>query len=354
MAGRFLCFTLFFSGVLALFFLAKRHFKSPWWALLCCTLLVLTPRIFAPGFYNSRDIPELTLFTLSIFLITFAIATVAVWPFLWEQPIRHFLDAYAFMSSHGEGPFEFLGHTYDGFPLLYIPVWMVVTIPLVYTLFFVVGASAIIIRSMRGILRSSFRTVWLQHRTEILFLAWFFGPIAAILITGAGIYLEWRHIYFVYPALILTAITGLRFSLSMTRSRVLRHTIWIILMFQCASTGIWMLRNHPFEYVYFSIPTRFTEGYFPLDYWAVSYKQIAAELLAREMRPVFSVYSDENVAFINFYNFFPEALDRVAREHDIAKADYVVTRDPALTKRLLPVKELTVDGLVINGIYRGP
>src|SRR5436190_9688465 len=67
-----LTFLLFFTGVIFFYCLALNYFRNKSAALLTCLVLVLSPRIFADGFYNSKDMAFLSVFIPSIyFLIRF-------------------------------------------------------------------------------------------------------------------------------------------------------------------------------------------------------------------------------------------------------------------------------------------
>jgi hypothetical protein len=53
-------FLIFYISVFFFYLLGCAHFKSRAWALLGCGMLVLSPRIFADAFYNSKDLPFLS------------------------------------------------------------------------------------------------------------------------------------------------------------------------------------------------------------------------------------------------------------------------------------------------------
>jgi hypothetical protein len=66
-------FLFFFAGVVAFYWLAQRLFSSSWMALLASVCLMLSPRIFADSFYNTKDVPFMvvyifTMITLVLFL----------------------------------------------------------------------------------------------------------------------------------------------------------------------------------------------------------------------------------------------------------------------------------------------
>ena len=61
-----------------------------------------------------------------------------------------------------------------------------------------------------------------------------------------------------------------------------------------ATLGLWILQNHPYQYVYFNILARpHAEENFDLDYWGVGMENIVRELLRRDEE------AKINVAFFN-------------------------------------------------------
>ena len=408
-------FAFYLLAVFAVYLVAMLHTRHRGWSLLAALVFVLLPRIYAHGFYNSRDVPQIALFTLAIaallhllegpnlrrsimlgvciasalslrmtalillpltwlFLaadawrspsdrwsgrivaaavtsVAAAVLTVVFWPFLWASPLTHFLEAYRFMSTLAQGETFFLGSMHDGVPWYYIPVWMSVTIPPIFLAFALLGTARAIVVPI-----TERRACSASSRTELLFAAWLLLPIAAVVATGAGLYLEWRHVFFIAPAVALLAMTGLRSAVCSPR---MRKSVWAVVMSgavaaQCASTAAWMVRHHPHQHLYYSIPMHVAVGTFLGDYWALSYKQSAGALLALRRHERITAYSDENNAFYNLYTFYPEAIGTVLRAVDINDAMYVLTRSPELAKSLRALHEERVDGVVISGVYAGP
>lgn len=64
-----LTFLSFYAGTIVFYFLGKRFFQHSSTALLATIALVISPRIFENAFYNSKDIPCLVFFTLSIWTL---------------------------------------------------------------------------------------------------------------------------------------------------------------------------------------------------------------------------------------------------------------------------------------------
>lgn len=395
---------------------ARRATKNIWWGLLGALLFLLLPRIYAHGFYNTRDIPQIAMFALAMFTllrvldvhtysratlhgiaialalslrlsalillpITFlflgieymrsrqrgtperalhfialgatttaasVLATWLFWPFLWEAPIAHFHEAYAFMSNLGSETFIF-GRMYDHFPWFYIPLWIAVTVPVVVFVLCIVG----IMTSALGIGMQS-KTLSAEARDRLVYLCWLIAPVVAILVSGAGIYLEWRHVFFLAPAIILLALLGFRDLLDWSRPKKWIHTTLIgVLTLQLCATGFWMMRNHPHQFMYYSIPLKIAVPLFLPDYWALSYRTTSEKALELAPARIFTLYSDENVAYQNMYTVFPVSLTRAMRVPSPEEAMLVMTRSPEIAKNLEPLHLVQVDGVTINGVYKG-
>ena len=269
---HFVSFLVFYLGVFFLYLLGRKHFKSWFWGLLPAVMLVLSPRLFGHAFFNSRDIPTMSLFILSMYtllcfserrrlLTVFAhalacallvslrmtgvllpvltvlflflqawvgksggrsvrllhafrwsffycvlwfVLTICLWPLLWTHPFVHFLEAFRYMSTKGPGGF-YMGEKLGYNPWHWIPVWIFISTPLLYTACFLLGCASFFMRYAR-----SLSTLILKKQEEFLFLVWFFGPIAAVIILRAGIFDTWRHLFFIYPAFLLIGVIGVR------------------------------------------------------------------------------------------------------------------------------------------------
>src|SRR3989338_1187157 len=62
-------FFVFYLGLIFFYKLCVYFFKNWKIALLGCIFLVVSPRIFADSFYNSKDIPSLAIFIISIYTL---------------------------------------------------------------------------------------------------------------------------------------------------------------------------------------------------------------------------------------------------------------------------------------------
>lgn len=388
---HFLTFCAFFVGVFFFYLLAKRWFASRWMGLTAALFLVLSPRIFADAFYNSKDIPNLAVFIIAMYTLTrfleeknprwmalhavgtalaigirltsliippltglflllhilrdwkrgsanvgkrsllFAgycvltvLCTVAVWPFLWEQPIAHLQEAFSFMSTLGVSTY-YMGEMIHRLPWHYVFVWIGITSPPLYIALFLLGVFSIAAAALRHPVQ------WLLHRSDQLIpLLWLLLPILSVHLSGAGIFDGWRHLYFVYPAVIIVALWGIVLLLRLLsgvpllygeqRARivlatvVLAHSLWI---------AGWMIAYHPVQNAYFSIPARYVQHNFELDYWGLSFRPAFEYLLRYDPSPVLRIWASSSPAYSTVGILPPEQQQRI-QFVDEADATYLL------------------------------
>jgi hypothetical protein len=124
------------------------------------------------------------------------------------------------------------------------------------------------------------------------------------------------------------------------------------------STTIWMIKNHPLEYGYFSIPSAWVRGNFEMDYWGLSYKPALEYILETNKNSTINVYAAERIAVGSALTIPMEELNRLNMV-DASEAEYIV--DAMITNDYKPrfdesalVKNIEIDGLILAKIYRGP
>jgi hypothetical protein len=359
-------FLLFCVGVAFFYRLCVRHFRSWPTAIFASSCLVLSPRIFADSFYNSKDLPFLSVFVISIYtLVRFldegtarrafwhalssavlvdiriagllvpamtlflgtaellfakdpnrspwrraavlsmyaailAALTVAFFPFLWRSPLDHFVEVLAKMSRFPFGsPVRYLGRELppEALPWHYLPVWIGVTTPLAYLGLFLAGLVAI----TGSCLRKPARLIGdPECRNNLLWIGWCLVPIALVAATGAIVYDGWRHLYFVYPGLLMIAVTGARRIAGALRKRLpsgldasasgLAGVLWLLVV---AEPLVFMVRYHPYGNVFFNRLAghgmKTVRDRFEVDYWGLSYRRGLEYVLRHDARDTISV-----------------------------------------------------------------
>lgn len=416
------------AGTWVVYRLGAWRFGSWRWGLVTAGLLVLSPRLFAESFFNYKDPVFMGFFALGIytlarwlrrptwpravlhalatgaaidvrtmgvllvpltlgfaalelwyrpverrrFLLSFlpylpltAAVVVLGWPYLWEQPIGHFLEAFQSFSQYRSDMLtQYLGREISvrELPWHYAPVWLLVTTPLAYTALFLVGLGTIayaIGRQPRQWLAST------TGRLDLLFLAWCLGPFLAVIVLHSVLYDGWRHLYFVYPAFLLLAVRGLRalWYRWQAASRPAAQVVgWVgagLVAVSLLHTAARMALDHPYQNLYFSVPPAAVTGQlFERDYWALSGREGLEWILAHDAGAQVAVSTDpRTVLLLHNAQLLLPPTER-ARVHMVPppQARYFLTTyrwhpAPYLAYGQ-PIYQRQVNGLTILSVYR--
>lgn len=175
-------------------------------------------------------------------------------------------------------------------PWHYLPVWIGVTTPVLYSGLFLIGVSTILYRlgKTQRLLTSDG-----VERFGHLVLLLFFGPIVAVIAANSMLMDGWRHLYFCYPAFLLVGIFGLNYLIrsaslvNATKKQQLIKLFGILVILLCViSTARNMIINHPYQHSYFSLLAgKNIAKNWELDYWGLSFRQALEHVLAVDDSP---------------------------------------------------------------------
>jgi hypothetical protein len=347
-------------GTWALYRLGRRHLRDERLGLLAAGLLVLSPRFFAESFYNGKDIVFTALFTVGawvlarllarpstgralvaglataaaadvrllglllvpfalgllgvrfwqepaarprlagaalLYLLATAVAGVAGWPYLWADPVGHLQAAYASLSHYQwPGKVLYLGQELlaPDLPWHYPLVWLNVTTPLAYQAAALLGLAV----ALAGLARQPLaRLRQPAGQLDALLLGWLLGPLVLVLGLHSILYDGWRHLYFIYPALLLLAVRGAQWLWQRRQRgggwRRLALGAAALAGAEAATTATRMVLMHPQQQAYFSyLPGRAVEQLFERDYWGLSFRQGLEYLVAQQ--PQGPIYYDSS------------------------------------------------------------
>lgn len=232
---------------------------------------------------------------LGVYAAVTVVAVVAGWPYLWEAPVQHFLQVFARLSQYNawDGQMLYLGRIVSGqqLPWHYAPVWILVTTPVAYVVAFLLGAGG----ALTGLLRRPlFALRTREGRLDVLLLGWFCLPLLLVIGLRSVLYDGWRHLYFVYPALLLLAGRGAQ---AVWAARQHGPRLRGLVLAAAAVAGLElcytvgrMWRAHPQQQVYFSfLPPAAAEQLFEGDYWGLSYRQGLEWIAAQDASPQLGV-----------------------------------------------------------------
>lgn len=99
--------------------------------------------------------------------------------------------------------------------------------------------------------------------------------IFTVILLDSTLYNGWRHLYFVYPIILLISLKGL-YLIDLKYLKKNRLIIIFVTLFLTHITFV-MVKDHPHQNVYFNFfAGKNIETKFELDYWGLSNKQYTA------------------------------------------------------------------------------
>jgi len=353
----------FLIGCFFFFLLIDFLYKNKLLAAIGFFLIVLHPRIYGHSFFNSKDIPFLTMFMISmyftviafkkrsvfnfivlglcvgllvniriigimmfatiltllfidaivkkellkhtklamIFVLSSAFILYATWPFLWIDPINNFILVLKNMSQfRWDSILLFKGVFIKGTEIdwSYIPVWVSITTPIGYLLLGVLSSILLLFHFFKNPTSILYDSI-LRHNLTFLFYA--FTPVVAVIVLHSVLYDGWRHLFFIYPPFIMLVV----FWIDYFKGKIKWASITLLVLFFTHSI-FFMVKNHPFQHVYFNQFATFSHPeyirkHFELDYWGTSYKQSLEYILKIDESPTIDIHVENYPGTFNKY-----------------------------------------------------
>ncbi|MEN8226540.1 MAG: tetratricopeptide repeat protein [Bacteroidota bacterium] len=262
---------------------------------------------------------------LTLVLISGAgyLMSLLTWPYALQDIINHPIQAFKVMTNIQVSIrvlYNGLIHWSDHLPWHYIPLNVLITVPVIILL---------------GWLASAF--TWYIDRKEKqgygYFLLWFtiLFPLAFIIYRESNVYGGWRHMMFIYPSMIaLAAIAISRLIRKVSRGWV-KYGLVAMITAGLLHPLLHIIRNHPNTYIYFnewSGGINKTYGTFETDYYANSLKpatkyfleEILPEIESSHDQPVL-VASNSNLTYY-FRNHRDQVKPYYSRYYNLGKYDW--------------------------------
>lgn len=211
-------------------------------------------------------------------------AGLIIWPYAWQSPISNVRESYDAMSQFAiaiRQIFEGQMQWSDALPWYYTPKFILMTIPI-----------AVIVGMLLFPFFGAFKK---ETRLEsIMVLFTFLFPVFWIVYTGANVYGGWRHSLFAYPPMAIAAGLGFAaFADFLGNKKKVLGIVGNVLPFVLLITpAIHIVKNHPYEYVYFNEfegGAKNAFGNYELDYYYHSVRE-ATEWVVANAEP-----SDEKI-----------------------------------------------------------
>ena len=336
-------FFIFFISSLFFFYLIKDRFNDDLLALIGFLFYITSPRIFAESFYNSKDIVFMSFLVFAIFFVfkllknyklkniilfsffsalatsvrplgiliiflfmlffiiecvekkdfkvkrikflffTFLFYlsfTYLLWPYLWSNPINNFIYSFSSFTNYAWGGSVFYFGNYikaDNLPWHYTFVWIVVSMPFIYTLLFMFSSFNILFNFFTNV-----NSLWknLNEKLDLFILSFFLLPIFFVILFNSTLYNGWRHLYFIYPAVIYISIYALNFFINLKIKIFLKRSIFFIIFLSIFINISNLVKLHPFQNIYFNfLVEKKANSLFEIDYWGLGNAHALSKIL---------------------------------------------------------------------------
>lgn len=293
---------------------------------------------------------------MAVYLITTACLVVLMWPTLWHNPLKELISAFKVMS---EFPWQatvlYMGKEIfaGNLPWHYLPVWMAISIPIsVLSL----GVSGMAIWLAEVFNRAGPRV----DLNRAIIMMWFFIPLVYLMFSQSVLYDAWRHAFFIYPGFVLASTASLDGLVRMQRGWMVGRVLaWIaisLVLVDLGTVGVFMLRNHPHQYVYFNRlvgGVKGAKGGFEMDYWGISYRKLLEQILEKDQRPIIQINAATAPGRYNALILPEDKRNRLVFISQRKQADYYITNFRWVREKPRgdPLYAVKVDGVVIGAVY---
>ena len=214
---------------------------------------------------------------LIIALISYILG-ILFWPYGLERP---FVNPFIALKEFSNFRYLIIYELFEGEriymripPAHYLLKWIAITIP---------------IATLIGLLISifSFYKQGKKYNRYIYLMLWFVlsFPIAYILIKESTLYNGWRHVIFIYIPFVVLSAMGWDGLLIYIQNSYLKSFFLLLYIMMIARPTIWIIKNHPNEYVYFNELVNGINGAYTnyeTDYWCNSMRQATEWLIKNE------------------------------------------------------------------------
>ena len=314
--------------------------------------------------------------SLLVLLSSLIFFIILFWPTLWENPLNNFINAIVAFKNYEREVFNYYMGDYifsKSNYWFYIPLWIFITTPVLIIVLFAYGFSLSICRIFCRLIRindkNKLNDLWRgsSELKDLIFTILVLLPILLSIILKSTLYTGWRHLYFIYPFIILIGLNALKITyikLDLKKSRNIKKTFNIIISIFIIFNFYWLYKNHPFQNNYFNFfAGNKPHNNFEVDYWGLSNKFVLEKILKEDNRKLVSVSAISVTSLEpNFDILTKEQRNRIRYANDLTNSDYIINNDifiwgdknklEKLSNNFDVYYELFVDDILITTIYK--
>ena len=322
---------------------------------------------FIKSLRNSTYIKENWIFLLIVIPLTYFLI-VLFWPYLWSDIFKNTLFAFSELLTYKFS----LSNLYFGnlipstnIPWHYHLVWIFITTPLSVTLFFFFGIFFILRRFSNRILKidENLNDIWRGNNElfDVYIMIMFFLPIFLFIKKNLG-YDGWRHLYFIYPIILLVSLHGIYYLKIFIKSKSIGTFISFLILLNFTYITYWNLKYHPHQNVYFNpIFKSIFKDNFEMDYWGLSNNDSINYIIKNNDSHPTKVFT-LSFSSLEKNKLMLDKIDKskIIVVNNLKDADFLITNYRNLTKDNFKVDknkyrkyyEILVDNVPINTIYK--
>ena len=115
-------------------------------------LPILIVSFYTINLFSNKNNVKKALVPLVFFLVLTPIFLILFWPYLWEDPIDHFINIIKNLSEHNLQIYNYyLGHYIfsENPPWHYSLIWILISTPIFYTALFIIGFLFVFQRALK-------------------------------------------------------------------------------------------------------------------------------------------------------------------------------------------------------------
>lgn len=322
---HFLVFLYFYIGLIFFYKILLNRFKNDNIALIGVILLFCTPRLLGDSFQNIKDIVFLTfviitsyyyfktvdifskknivlfalfsaasttvrmfaiffpltfvtlwLFSFSkkkfkkeityilLFVASYIFFLIFFWPLLWEDTINSLVSYFKILNDYFNAKVFFLNNYYSSnlLPYSYIPIWIIISTPLLHLILFFLGFSNMVLRFFKRFTNIKSRSIYAdfwrgknEQKDFFIFFSFVFITLGVIFL-NIKMYNSWRIVYFLYFFIIYFAIYYMNIYLTKYKKNLLKKNIFkFLFLILIILTTYRITIYHPYQSFYFNVLT---------------------------------------------------------------------------------------------------
>lgn len=292
-----------------------------------------------------------------IMVVTYLAFFILLMPAIWGNPAKGIIEVFAKFSQYDDwdSTIVFMGNVLSKseIPWYYIPVWILISVPVWYILLSIITVVVSIWEAVRHSKAHDGLVIMLFSRYKYVVWCVLLAavPWLGIVFMHSTLYNGWRHCYFFVPVIVLFSLFGVNFLIKKGKKYFVIVAAVVVLGLGVQSVWIW--NNHPFEMVYLNSIGKHFGAYFDRDYWHVATLNAFRYIEENEPEEKLSVKTSGNDLYM--YMLEDDERNRIAEEEE--PLYYIETYRGKVGNELKKdgyeeVYSIIVDGYKVSTIYK--